>query len=86
MTLFDTYLFIDWSAANVVHPQQPTANAVWAGELVNRSGFKCETYFRTRNAAIEHVSAVLLNHVKEGRRVLVGFDFSYAYPYPLPTN
>ena len=80
MTLFDTYLFIDWSAANVVHFQQPTANAVWAGELVNRSGFKCETYFRTRNAAIEHVSAVLLNHIKEGRRVLVGFDFSYAYP------
>jgi len=79
MTLFDAYLFIDWSAANVVHPQHPTANSVWIGELINHSGFKRETYFRTRNAAIEHVLASLLNDVKASRRVLVGFDFPYGY-------
>ena len=80
MPLIDAYLFIDWSAANVVHPKRPSANAVWIGELVNRSGLECETYFRSRNAAIENVSPVLMNHVKDGRRVLVGFAFPYGYP------
>lgn len=80
MTLFDAYVFIDWSAVNAVQPAQPTANAVWVGERIKSSGFQGETYFRTRNAAYIHVLNALRNHAAKGYRVLVGFDFPYGYP------
>ena len=80
MTLFDTYIFVDWSAVNSVQPAHPIANAVWVGELDTHSKNQCETYFRTRNAAFKHVLNALLSQVKDGKRVLAGFDFPYGYP------
>ena len=80
MPLFDMYVFIDWSAANATLPQQPTADAVWVGELIPRLNYQRETYHRTRNDGVAHVISVLVDHVKEKRRVLVGFDFPYGYP------
>lgn len=82
MPMFDAYVFIDWSAANGEQPQQPTADAVWVGELVRHPHRQCqrEAYHRTRNDGIAHVMSVLVGHVKERRKVLVGFDFPYGYP------
>src|SRR5258708_6355897 len=80
MSLFDSYIFVDWSAAQGAKSQQPTADAVWVGELVPRLNYQQETYHRARNDGITHVTSVLLDHVREERRVLIGFDFPYGYP------
>lgn len=80
MPLFDAYVFIDWSAASGVQPQQPIADAVWVGELIPRLNYQQETYHRTRNGGVAHVTSALVDQVKEKRRVLVGFDFPYGYP------
>src|SRR5688572_30144322 len=80
MSLFDAYIFVDWSAANGTQPQRPTADAVWVGELVPALHYRQESYHRTRNSGIAHVMGVLQDHVRERRRVLVGFDFPYGYP------
>ncbi|MEW6221438.1 MAG: hypothetical protein AB1634_18160 [Thermodesulfobacteriota bacterium] len=80
MALFDAYLFVDWSAANGARPQQPARDAVWVGELVPALRSQQETYHRTREAGVRHVAGLLHGHVREGRRVLVGFDFPYGYP------
>lgn len=81
MRLFDAYLFIDWSARNSRTPQTPTADAVWVGESVPEISHNRETYHRTRSEAIRSITSILTNHVKEKRRVLVGFDFPYGYPH-----
>lgn len=80
MPLFDAYVFVDWSATNSAQSQQPTADAVWSGELIPQLKYQKEIYHRTRNDGAEHVTSVLVDHVKEKRRVLVGFDFPYGYP------
>jgi len=80
LLLFDAYIFVDWSAANGVQPRRPTADAVWSGELIPSLNYQQETYHQTRKDGASHVINVLLEHVKEKRRVLVGFDFPYGYP------
>jgi hypothetical protein len=81
MSLFDAYIFVDWSAASGAQPQQPTADAVWVSEHTpGLDESSHESYHRTRNAGVVHVTSALERHVKDGRRVLVGFDFPYGYP------
>ncbi len=80
MSLFDAYIFVDWSAANRASPQRPSANAVWLGELIPCLRCQRETYHRTRSGGVLCVLSALEGHVKENRRVLVGFDFPYGYP------
>ena len=79
MPLFDAYIFIDWSAANKATPHNPSADAVWMGQLV-RNHCHEQTYHRTRTDCISCLLSFPLNHVAMGRRVLVGFDFPYGYP------
>jgi hypothetical protein len=81
MRLFDAYLFIDWSARNSRSPQTPAADSVWVGQSIPEVQYKKETYHRTRNEAIRSVTSILIDHMKERRRVLVGFDFPYGYPH-----
>jgi hypothetical protein len=78
--MFDADIFVDWSAANGLKPAKPSTDAVWVGELVTQTGFQQETYHRSRFDSTGHVKNALLNQVKEGHRVLVGFDFRYGYP------
>lgn len=80
MRLFDAYLFVDWSARNSRTPQTPAADALWVGESVPDLNHQKETYYRTRNEAVTGIAGALLNHAREKRRVLVGFDFPYGYP------
>ncbi len=86
MSLFDAYVFVDWSAATGAQPQQATADAVWVGERVPVLHYQQETYHRTRHAGVAHVRAILQSQVQEGRRVLVGFDFPYGYPAGLAAS
>lgn len=81
MTLFDAYLFVDWSARHGLMPREPAADAVWVGELIpSLNPLPTTTYHRSRHAAISAVLASLVDHIKHQRRVLVGFDFPYGYP------
>ena len=80
MPLFDSYIFIDWSAKNEKHRVKPTVDAPWVGEFTPQDHFQNETYRRTRQSAVDYVLRRLLDHIKGGRRVLIGFDFPYGYP------
>ena len=81
MSLFDSYIFIDWSASNRRLPEAPSANAPWVGEYTTAGEFQEETYHRTRQAAFDYVLGRLLHHIEFNRRILVGFDFPYGYPH-----
>ena len=81
--MFDAYIFIDWSAANGPSPVAKTKDSLWIGELTPAIAHSKETYHRTRQAGTGYVLALLQHHVREKRRVLVGFDFPYGYPHGL---
>ena len=77
MRLFDTYVMTDWSAASA--PTKPEAAntiwcAVWGGE-----GLEIQN-FTTRMAAIAWLSIWFHDQIRQGKRVLAGFDFSFGYP------
>jgi hypothetical protein len=81
LLLFDSYIFVDWSARNSPSPAKLSRDSVWVGE----TSLQCEevvppTYHRTRIEGVEYVTERLHTHVAAGRRVLLGFDFSYGYP------
>ena len=80
MPLFDAYVFIDWSAASGVQPQQPIADAVWVGELIPRLNYQQETYHRTRNGGVAHVTSALVDQVKESVAYWLGLTFHTATP------
>lgn len=80
MPLFDSYIFVDWSAANKPHPKKRSANAPWVGESTPADDYQRETYHRTRQSAADYVLGRLLDHTKLDHRVLIGFDFPYGYP------
>jgi hypothetical protein len=80
VTLFDAYVSIDWSAAASPGPKAPSVDAVWVGELAPGLGRRLELYHRTRTDGRDHISRILTEHVRHGRRVLAGFDFSFGYP------
>lgn len=52
MTLFDAYIFIDWSAVNTRHPRRPSRDAVWTGESIPALRHRVETYHRTRREGL----------------------------------
>lgn len=83
-TIFDAYIFIDWSANNrpkrgkdsiwIAEGQWEDENLSWSSDepaCLNAS---------TRECATEHVRKRLRQHLIDGKRVLVCFDFAYAYP------
>jgi hypothetical protein len=84
MRLFDVYLAVDWSARSKPSPERESANAVWVGERVIHADLgitsSSETYFRTRSDCRTTLRCWLLEHMTNGRRVLIGFDFGYGYP------
>ena len=80
MALFDSYLMVDWSAAS-----QPTtgADSIWAC-LVNRVENRVEISwlqnFRTRYLLVERLRHTIDSTLREGKTLLVGFDFAFGYP------
>ncbi len=86
-TLFDTYIMVDWSAKDEPGPQNRKdgklkKDNIWIGEakrLGEELSFS-QTYCRTRARAYQHLEATLKDLLKEGKRVLVGFDFAFGYP------
>ncbi|MBI4306911.1 MAG: hypothetical protein HY678_11385 [Chloroflexi bacterium] len=80
MALFDSYMFVDWTARSTPSPTRESADSVWVAEAPCKPGERSVMYLRTRAVAADHVSARLRSLVRDGRRVLVGFDFPYSFP------
>lgn len=83
-SLFDAYIFVDWSANNVPKRGKDSiwiAEGFWDNEqLVWGPGGRTCTNCPTRDSATEQVRRRLYEHTENSRRVLVCFDFAYAYP------
>lgn len=86
MPLFETYIFIDWSARNDLSPLNPSAGAIWVGELTPSFNDLNETYFRGRQDCYHFIFKRLWHHFEHNHRVLLGFDFAYGYPHGLASS
>jgi len=83
MPLFETYMFVDWSARNNLSPKNPTKDSIWVGEFSPDSNELNEKYFRGRWECFDFIVDRLLCHFKQNHRILLGFDFAYGYPWGL---
>jgi hypothetical protein len=79
MALFDAFVMVDWSAADVVGPAAGGPNGIWVA-VGDGSAPAVVTPHRTRHSAMAAITAALLRMMDKGRRVLVGFDFVFGYP------
>lgn len=83
-TLFDAYIFVDWSANN---RPKTGKDSIWIGEAWfedniltwdQRSGGYLNP--RTRESAFHNLESRLQDHLKHNRRTLLCLDFPYALP------
>ena len=72
MSLFDTYIAVDWSGGND-RGAKPKRDAIWACAAGEEP-----VYLRNRQVAEDWLAARL--EAEAGRRVCVGFDFPFGYP------
>lgn len=75
MSLFDTYIIVDWSAART---PKTGRDSIW----ICRHGQDGETVANppTRHAARELLAGMLASAMDRGERVVAGFDFPFGYP------
>lgn len=79
MALFDIYLTVDWSAAG---RPKTGKDSIWLASCVRKGRQVSEGILEnppTRQAAWARLHALLRDAVNQGRRVLVGMDFSFGY-------
>ncbi|MEM8770271.1 MAG: cobalamin biosynthesis protein CbiG [Pseudomonadota bacterium] len=80
MSLFDTYLIVDWSAANA--PKRGK-DSIWIAETVRtKSGIRINTLENppTRSEAIARIEQIINIARSKNRRLFAGFDFPFGYP------
>lgn len=82
MAPFDYFIVVDWSSRNKPSPARPSKDAIWLGEG-SAKGRVYTRYFRTRFACIAYLKHKLKRLYKQGKRVLVGWDFVFGYPHGL---
>lgn len=79
--LFDSYVIVDWSANASPKLGQDSIWIATADHAEALGTLEVRTSnVPTRTAAESDVSSILGQMVRQGRRVLVGFDFPYGYP------
>ena len=84
MSMFDTYLMVDWSSRKKPSPQKDSRDAIWWAALHSQQGTEpVVRYERTRSDAIGAIRQFLIRAAKAGHRVLAGFDFAFGYPQGL---
>jgi precorrin-8X/cobalt-precorrin-8 methylmutase len=78
--LFDSYVAVDWSAAN--RPKIGRDSIWWcvASRHARSISLARVENPATRSEAHEQLGELLRALLREGKRVLVGFDFPYGYP------
>jgi precorrin-8X/cobalt-precorrin-8 methylmutase len=77
--LFDSYLMVDWSAANT--PRRGP-DSIWLCHLARRDDIlvaEAPENLATRQAAHERLREILVADLKRRRSVLVGCDFPFSY-------
>lgn len=74
---FDTFLIVDWSAANA--PKRGR-DSIWIAEADSRGAISTPINPPTRAEAMAHVSARLAALAADGKRIFAGFDFPFGYP------
>jgi precorrin-8X/cobalt-precorrin-8 methylmutase len=80
MPVFDSYLMVDWSAANT--PKQG-ADSIWLGLTTRCQGAYVLSVLEnpsTRAAATDRIIQLASNAIDRGRRMLIGFDFPFGFP------
>jgi len=77
---FDYYIAIDWSAKNWPTPARPSKDAIWAWISEIRSNTVTAKYFRTREDCYNFIEKFIFDSHKNGKKVLVWFDFAFWYP------
>jgi len=78
--LFDAYAMVDWSAANT--PKRG-ADSIWYAIVVpdgTENRLHCLENVATRAAATEELSARFAEMIRNGQRILAGFDFPFGFP------
>jgi precorrin-8X/cobalt-precorrin-8 methylmutase len=78
--LFDSYVVVDWSAANTPCLGK---DSIWLAMVRRDGGSRGETMrenLATRVAARVRLAELLTAEVAAGRSVFVGFDFAFGYP------
>lgn len=78
--IFDTYVFVDWSASKV---PKLGKDSIWICRLRRTpSGAENQRAWNigTRHAALEELLDILAHEVIADRRVLIGFDICYGFP------
>ena len=83
ITLFDAYIFVDWSASSTP-TRSGKEDSIWIafgaydteGLLIVGSPINPLTRYEAQAQILE----MLLNHIRSNHRVLIGFDFPYGYP------
>ena len=61
--LFDAYIAVDWSSANVPSPRRPSRDAIWVAQRY-ADGRGSEIYVRTRAECRELIEDRLAEHVR----------------------
>lgn len=77
MRLFDRYIAVDWSAANV--PRRG-ADSIWIAEARSDGRPVEPINAATRADALSAIAERLADAIAGGERVLAGFDFPFGYP------
>ncbi|MEO0363283.1 MAG: precorrin-8X methylmutase, partial [Pseudomonadota bacterium] len=80
MSLFDTYVIVDWSARSKPSPARPSKDAIWLGIARAGEDEVDAEYLRTRAEAEARLAVLLRTEATAGRRALAGFDFPFGYP------
>jgi hypothetical protein len=75
LSLFDTYIIVDWSAAAT---PKTGRDSIW----ICRLGTDGETVANppTRHVARELLAGMLASAMDKGERIVAGFDFPFGYP------
>jgi precorrin-8X/cobalt-precorrin-8 methylmutase len=74
--LFDRYLIVDWSAANVpVHGR----DSIWLALFDGPRQAVLEN-IATRIEAMARIRGLILDALRDSKRLLAGFDFAFGYP------
>jgi molybdopterin molybdotransferase len=78
MSLFDTYIMVDWSGGKDTGPK-PRKDAIWVSLVRGRETLP-PVYLRNRAVAETWLTQTLTAERGAGRRVCAGFDFAFGYP------
>jgi precorrin-8X/cobalt-precorrin-8 methylmutase len=80
MPVFDSYLMVDWSAANT---SKRGADSIWLGLTARHQGSYVLSVLEnpsTRASATNRIIQLASNAINRGHRMLIGFDFPFGFP------